>query len=239
MAKSVKRLDEDRSSLFSLGASLGNSACAAADGAGNSASSADASERKECKRCRRQLPLPSYSEKQWKKKAAPCCIDCAANADPRQQQSARTGRSDGASASPRSAGGAEALLDSSGRPLLGADGSVLSIPPCSIGPGGVLLDANGRPVLGADGQPIRPHGASAAGRGGGGGGGGGAAGAGALGYTARADGSLLDESGRPLLDANGPVDGVATERASTRSAYVQPPEPSTRCQRVELCHGYW
>ena len=46
------------------------------------------------------------------------------------------------------------LLDAHGRPLLGADGKPLTVPPCSIGPDGVILDADGRPVLGADGRPI-------------------------------------------------------------------------------------
>ena len=46
------------------------------------------------------------------------------------------------------------LLDANGKPILGADGRPLTLPPCTIGPGGVVLDADGNPVIGADGKTI-------------------------------------------------------------------------------------
>ena len=44
--------------------------------------------------------------------------------------------------------------DANGKPILGADGRPLTLPPCTIGPGGVVLDADGNPVIGADGKTI-------------------------------------------------------------------------------------
>ena len=46
------------------------------------------------------------------------------------------------------------LLDASGRPVLGADGLPIRIPPCSIRADGVILDPDGLPVVGTDGQPV-------------------------------------------------------------------------------------